>query len=313
MKRRISTIGLAALFLLICAAAPAAEKAPASPKTVAEAHPRLALGSLTFAQTATLPENVLLHTDGVQLLKTDIDKVVAAQPAQLQEDLKKNAYLVLDQLATREILLHLARAALPEDKQNSEKKPDAEIIQSYLAEKVLSRATVTDEEVTRFYEAEKSMFGDATLAQMQPSLKQYLLSQKKQEAVTAHIRDLGKTVQIEVSASWLGRQARSARDNPVDKARDSGRPSLVDFGATGCGPCDMMTPILAELKTRYQGKVNVLFIHVREKQILGAKYGIQTIPVQVFFDKDGQEVFRHVGFFPQEEIEKKLAEMGVVG
>jgi len=74
-----------------------------------------------------------------------------------------------------------------------------------------------------------------------------------------------------------------------------------------------MTPILENLKVKYEGKLNVLFVHVRERQILGAKYGIQTIPVQVFFDKDGKEVFRHVGFFPQEEIERKLAEMGVAG
>jgi hypothetical protein len=33
--------------------------------------------------------------------------------------------------------------------------------------------------------------------------------------------------------------------------------------------------------------------------------------VQVFFDKDGKEFFRHIGFFPQEEVEKKLTEMGV--
>ncbi len=109
----------------------------------------------------------------------------------------------------------------------------------------------------------------------------------------------------------LAKQAVLARDNPVDQARDSGKPSLVDFGATGCGPCDRMTPILEDLEDKYPGKRNVLFVHVCEKQILGAKYGIQTIPVQVFFDKDGREVFRHTGFFPQDEIEKKLAEMGV--
>jgi len=59
------------------------------------------------------------------------------------------------------------------------------------------------------------------------------------------------------------------------------------------------------------GHPNVLFVHVREEQVLAARYGVQSIPVQVFFDKDGREVFRHVGFFPQEELEKKLAEMGV--
>jgi thioredoxin 1 len=61
----------------------------------------------------------------------------------------------------------------------------------------------------------------------------------------------------------------------------------------------MMAPILENLKAKYKGKLNVLFVHVRERQVLGAKYGIQTIPVQAFFDKDGNEVFRHVGFFPR--------------
>ena len=73
----------------------------------------------------------------------------------------------------------------------------------------------------------------------------------------------------------------------------------------------MMTPILAYLKKKYEGKLNVLFVHVREEQILAARYGIQSIPVEVFFDKNGKEVYRHTGFFAQNEIEKKLAELGM--
>lgn len=45
--------------------------------------------------------------------------------------------------------------------------------------------------------------------------------------------------------------------------------------------------------------------------LLAARYGAQGIPVQVFFDAAGEEVFRHEGFYPQEEIEKKLADMGI--
>ncbi len=55
----------------------------------------------------------------------------------------------------------------------------------------------------------------------------------------------------------------------------------------------------------------MLFFHVREEQFLAARYGIQSIPVQVFFDANGKEVSRHTGFFPQAECEKKLAELGV--
>jgi thioredoxin 1 len=73
----------------------------------------------------------------------------------------------------------------------------------------------------------------------------------------------------------------------------------------------MMTPVLADLKKKFAGKVNVLFVHVREEEVLAARYAVQSIPVQVFFDKNGKEVIRHTGFFAQAEIEKKLTGMGV--
>ncbi len=87
---------------------------------------------------------------------------------------------------------------------------------------------------------------------------------------------------------------------------------MVEFGATGCVPCDMMTPILADLRKKFPGKLNVLFVHVGQEQILGARFGIQSIPVQVFFDQNGREFFRHTGFFPQAEVEKKLAQLGLI-
>ncbi len=153
--------------------------------------------------------------------------------------------------------------------------------------------------------------GDATLEQVKDQLKQLVLQQKQQDIVAEHIRTLGQRLSIEVSAAWTKEQSVLARDNPVDKARSSGQPSLVDFGSTGCRPCDMLAPILETLKDKYAGKLNVLFIHVGQEQVLAARYGIQSIPMQFFYDKDGKEVFRHMGFWPQVEIEKKLAEIGV--
>ena len=73
----------------------------------------------------------------------------------------------------------------------------------------------------------------------------------------------------------------------------------------------MLAPILETLKKKYDGQANVVVVLVTQEQILAARYGIEAIPVQVFFDKDGKEVFRHLGFFPQEEIEKQMAKLGV--
>ena len=312
----MKTQAMALTVAIACLAAPGAsqslEPSPRPPKTVAEAYPRLATGALTFARVTVLPENVVLRAGRVELHIDQINDIVAAQPTPIQEDLKKNAHLVLDQQATRDILLRLGKEAPSAEAPETGERQDPEIIQDYLEKAVLSTVEVTDADVKQLYETERSTFGGATLEQMYASIKTYLLDQKKRQAVTNFIRDLGKKTDIEVSDSWLRTQAVLARDNPVDQVRDSGKPSLVDFGATGCGPCDMMAPILDTLTDAYKGKLNVLFVHVRERQVLAVKYGIQNIPVQAFFDKDGNEVFRHVGFFPQDQIEKKLAEMGVV-
>gem|GEM_PF-4123983 len=50
---------------------------------------------------------------------------------------------------------------------------------------------------------------------------------------------------------------------------------------------------------------------ITHSQILAARYGIRSIPVQAFYDASGTEVFRHVGFFAQTEVDKQLAAMGV--
>jgi thioredoxin 1 len=281
----------------------------AETKTVQDVYPGLTAGALSLGQLKELPEGVLLKSETVEIKTEAITKIIDSQPPQAQEELKKNAFFILEQEATRQILLSLAKkttsgpmAAIP--------KEDEEIIQQFFETTVFKTVEVTDAEIKDFYEKNKELCGGATLDQIRSSLKEYVLGQKKQQIASDYVRDLGKQVPIAVSESWTKQQAALAFDNPVDKARKSGKPSVVDFGADGCKPCDMMTPILKTLGKKYDGKVNVIFIHVREQQILASRYGIQSIPVQVFFDKTGKEVFRHAGFFPQEEIEKKLKEMG---
>ena len=116
---------------------------------------------------------------------------------------------------------------------------------------------------------------------------------------------------MRINVKWVAAQNRLAKDNPVDKARRSGKPTMVEFGATGCVPCDMLKPILDKVRKNHPDTLNVVFVHVREEQTLAARYGIRSIPVQVFFDADGKEVFRHVGYYAQTEVDKQLAAMEV--
>jgi len=91
----------------------------------------------------------------------------------------------------------------------------------------------------------------------------------------------------------------------------TGRPKLVDLGATQCIPCKMMAPILEELKQTYAGKLDVVFVDVWEKPDEAKKYSINLIPTQVFYDASGKERFRHEGFFAKEDILAKWKELGV--
>ena len=88
-------------------------------------------------------------------------------------------------------------------------------------------------------------------------------------------------------------------------------PRLLDLGADKCIPCKMMAPILDEMKETYAGQMNVEFIDVWENQSAGDQYDIRMIPTQIFFDADGQELFRHEGFFAKEDILAKWDELGI--
>ena len=286
------------------ACAPTAH-AMSSPSYVQKAYPGLASGALTYARLVSMPKGVLLKAGALTIHEKEVTDRIAQAPQPQQEQVRKNAFYVLEGMATTKLLVQAAKA------QGSNADPnERDLIQRYL-QGLVEKVAVSDQEVADFYQANKDSCGGATLDQVKGQIKQIVLDQKQQDLVDQHIRTLGQRIQIEVSAEWTKAQAVLAKDNPVDKARSSGRPSLVDFGSTGCRPCDMLAPILETLKTKYAGKVNVVFVHVGQEQILASRYGIKTIPVQFFYDKDGKEVFRHIGFWPQGEIEKKLSEMGV--
>jgi thiol-disulfide isomerase/thioredoxin len=310
MKIKLHIVFGAVVFLSSFSSVYAEEKTTATLKIVQDVYPGLTRGVLSCASLKVLPENILLQAEGVGFTQKDVDKIIVSQPETARDEMKKNAFFVLEQEATSRILLSLAKKTLPQSKAEIPKE-DSDVITQFFETAVFKTVEVTDAEIKDFYEKNKEMCGGATLDQIKSSLKEYVLGQKKQQMASDYIRDLGKQIPIQVSESWVKQQAVLVFDNPVDKARQSKKPSMVDFGATGCKPCDMMAPILETLRKKYEGKANVLFIHVREQQFLALRYGVQSIPVQVFFDKDGKEVFRHAGFFPQEEIEKKLKELGV--
>ena len=92
-------------------------------------------------------------------------------------------------------------------------------------------------------------------------------------------------------------QTEAAPDSAIAKL-----PRLLDLGSKYCIPCKKMAPILDSLKTVYEGKAEITFIDIKEDKDAAHDYKITLIPTQVFFDTAGQEVYRHIGFFPADSI-----------
>lgn len=82
-------------------------------------------------------------------------------------------------------------------------------------------------------------------------------------------------------------------------------PVLIDFFATWCGPCRMMSPIIDELANEYSGKVKIFKLDVDENSSTSMKFGIQSIPMLIFF-KGGNTVDTAIGFQSKEKIKEKL-------
>ena len=90
-----------------------------------------------------------------------------------------------------------------------------------------------------------------------------------------------------------------------------GMVTMIDLGAKKCIPCKMMAPIMEKMEKKYEGRAAIVFIDVWEHREQARRFGIRGIPTQIFFDADGKEVVRHLGFMPEEAIVKALSQLGV--
>ena len=88
--------------------------------------------------------------------------------------------------------------------------------------------------------------------------------------------------------------------------------TFIELGADRCIPCKAMQPVMIEIAKEYKGKIQVVFYDVWKDPKPAKKYGIKMIPTQIFINKNGEEIFRHVGFYPKEEIIKALKAKNVI-
>ena len=94
--------------------------------------------------------------------------------------------------------------------------------------------------------------------------------------------------------------------NFINEVLNSDKPVLVDFWASWCGPCRMLSPIVEEIATEYEGKIKVGKINIDEQPQLAARYNVASIPTLILF-KDGKPVNMSVGVKPKRVIESMLS------
>lgn len=89
--------------------------------------------------------------------------------------------------------------------------------------------------------------------------------------------------------------------------------TFIELGANKCIPCRMMQPIMKNLEERYPQDLKVVFIDVWQEngEIAGKKYNLRAIPTQIFYNAQGEEFYRHEGFFAEKQIEALLKKQGV--
>ena len=97
-------------------------------------------------------------------------------------------------------------------------------------------------------------------------------------------------------------------DASAREAIQSGKPVVIDFWATWCGPCIKLGPVIEELAEKYDGKATVGKFNVDEDGDLSTEFGIHNIPTVLFF-KDGELKERSVGLVKLADLEAKLAKI----
>ena len=99
--------------------------------------------------------------------------------------------------------------------------------------------------------------------------------------------------------------AKIATNTSFNELLQSEKLVIVDFWATWCGPCRMLSPLLDEVEAEMEDKVEVVKVNVDDADEIAMRFRIMSIPTLLFF-KNGQMVDRSVGAMPKSALVDKI-------
>jgi thioredoxin len=136
----------------------------------------------------------------------------------------------------------------------------------------------------------------------------------KRNELMPRIKSLNKLLLLAVGLCLVlapGYTLSADAETDFDNLPVAGMVTMIDLGAKKCIPCKMMAPILEKMEKKYEGKAAVVFIDVWENREQAQRFRVRSIPTQIFFDAEGNEIYRHAGFMDEKDIVKNMAKLGV--
>lgn len=296
---------IAQALLIIFAIASPVLCAGDSPQTLGDAYPYLCSGVLQHAVLARIPGQTVASSGTIKVTRKDIDAAIARQPEQQRDQVKLYPIYVVEKTIAEKLIAQEARVWA---KKNGRAPDVPSSIEAYVTSQI-PKQSITDAEVEAFYKDNSAMVGGTPFEQVKDVMASFLMSEKTDKARGQFISAAGKRHKVLVSSDWAKTQHDNWSANPVEKARVSGKPSLVIFSVIGC--CDKMHPVFQTFDFGYSEKVNSVFVNTREAAILSQLYGVSTVPVELMFDAAGKEIFRHTGFMSLDGIAAQFKASGI--
>lgn len=96
-------------------------------------------------------------------------------------------------------------------------------------------------------------------------------------------------------------EIKLTKENFEAEAKNSSLPVLIDFWATWCGPCMMLSPVIEEVAKETEGKVKVCKVNVDEERELAMRFSISSIPTLIVM-KNGEVVNKAVGYREKDQV-----------
>ena len=273
--------------------------------TLQELYPGMSYGIFRMGKLVDMKDGIC-SISGKKIGKKFVDTLYKIVPVHLKEKMKQNIFFFVEKQAVKElILINVKKEGIAK-----EGMTERDIIHKYIL-KITEGIKVKDREIDEFYRLNKDRLGKLALKDIREGIRGFLLKEKKNRAIQDRILELAKNAKIEINKRWASEQYNILKSSSLDGARMSGRATIVEFESYNCKDCTKMKDILKQIGKKYK-ELNFVYMNVKEDPIVAARFGIRYVPIQIYFNKNGYEIYRHEGLNDAKQIEKILKILNMV-